>query len=118
MTELAPFLNRVDYLNDTAAQIAKDFRIAGIEIHYSGNLQNAYVELFEQILPHIDEILKGNFQEFYNLMYRIDISEAQIKKAVKESIDKSFSETVTDQILKRELLKVVIRKQISEGKEL
>ncbi len=52
---------------------------------------------------------------FYNLMYRIDISETQIKKSIEESKDKSFSEIVTDLILKRELLKVVTRRSFSNN---
>ena len=51
-------------------------------------------------------------------MYRIDISEGQIKKEVGLATDKSFAEAVTDLILKRELLKVVIRKSYSAGKQL
>jgi hypothetical protein len=42
----------------------------------------------------------------------------QIKKAVANTADRSFAEIVTDLILKRELLKVVMRKSYSAGKEL
>ena len=83
--------------------------MSGIEIKFSGNADNAYAELFSQIHPHIEKLLKGSTGNFYNLLYRIDLSEQQIKKAVKSS-DRSFSEMITDLILKRELLKVVMRK--------
>lgn len=118
MTDLSPYLNRPDILNDTAQQIIKDFGMQGLEVTFSGNTDNSYAELFSQILPLIEKMQKENFQNFYNLMYRIDISEGQIKKAVQEAKDRSFSEIVTDLILKRELLKVVIRKNYSAGKEL
>ena len=81
----------------------------------TGNVDNAYTELFSQILPLVEKLQNENFQNFYNLMYRIDISESQIKKAVEESKDKSFSEVVTDLILKRELLKVIIRRSFSNN---
>lgn len=118
---LTPYLNRIDILNDTAQQVIKDFGMTGVEITpiaigVSGNTENAYAELFSQILPHIEKLQKENFQNFYNLMYRIDISEGQIKKAVGEAKDRSFSEIITDLILKRELLKVLIRKSYSTGK--
>lgn len=116
--DLTPYLNRADILNDTARQIIKDFGMNGMEIAFSGALKNAYKELFSQIHPLIEKMLKGNSQRFYSLMYRIDISEGQIKKAVEQAKDSTFSEVVTDLILKRELLKVVIRKHHSEGKEL
>lgn len=116
--DIAPYLNRLDMLDDTAKQVIKDFGMQGIEIRFSGNSENAYAELFSQILPLIEKMQNENFQNFYNLMYRIDIPEGQIKKAVAQASDKSFSETVTDLILKRELLKVVTRKHYSAGKEL
>ena len=111
--DITPYLNRLDILSETVQQVIKDFGMNGMEIKFSGNAENAYLELFSQILPFIEKLQKENFQNFYNLMYRIDISEGQIKKAVEESKDKSFSEVVTDLILKRELLKVVFRKQYS-----
>ena len=109
-TDLSPYLNRLDFLNETANQIIKDFGMSGKEIKFSGNAENAYTELFSQTHPHIEKLLKGNSEKFYNLLYRIDLSETQIKKAVKSALDKSFSEIITDLILKRELLKVVMRK--------
>ena len=118
MTDLTPYLNRIDILNDTAQQIIKDFRMSGMEIKFSANPENAYAELFSQILPLIEKLQKENFQSLYNLLYRIDISEGQIKKEVALATDKSFAQVVTNLILKRELLKVVIRKTYSAGKQL
>lgn len=109
-TDVTPYLNRLDLLNDTALQVIKDFGISGIEIRFSGNAENAYAELFSQIHPHIEKLLKGTTGNFYELLYRIDLSEEQIKKAVKSSVDRSVAEVLTDLILKRELLKVVLRK--------
>ena len=117
-TDLTPYLSRLDILNDTAQQIIKDFGMSEMEIILSGNMDNAYAELFSMVLPCIEKLQKENFQGFYNLMYRIDISETQIKKAVAQANDKSFSEIVTDLILKRELLKVILRKNYSVGKQL
>ena len=125
MNNISHYYNRLDILNETAQQIIKDFGMNGMEIKFSGNADNAYSELFSQIHSHIDEMLKHTNsplhwrgvggEAFYNLMYRIDISESQIKKAVEESKDKSFSEVVTDLILKRELLKVITRRSFSNN---
>ena len=110
MQDLSPYLNRLDLLNETVKQIAKDFSWSGLEIQFSGNGDNAYRELFVQIHPQIEKLLKEYSGKFYELMYRIDISETQIRKAVSSAKDRSFSEVVTDIILKRELQKVVMRK--------
>ena len=114
--DITPYLNRPDLLMETVKQIEKDFGWFDLKIVFSGNTGNAYTELFSQIQPHIEKMLAENTQQFYSLMYRIDLSEQQIKKAVESAKDSSFSEIVTDLILKRELQKIIIRKSFSLGK--
>jgi|ERR1051326_637640 hypothetical protein len=112
--DITPYLNRLDILNETAHQVIKDFGMVGMEIKFSGNAENAYKELFSQIFFLVEKLQEENFHNFYNLMYRIDISETQIRKAVESSKDKPFSEVITDLILKRELQKVLLRKSFSK----
>jgi hypothetical protein len=81
----------------------------GLEIKFSGNAYNAYEELFEQIEPHINQLINSNQQKFMSILYRIDVSDEQIKKAVNENSSEAFSAIVSDLIIKRELQKVVIR---------
>lgn len=108
-TDLTKYFNRLDLIKGTANQIIKDFDMFGMEIKFSGNAYNAYQELFEQIEPHIKNLLENNQQKFMGILYRIDVSDVQIKKAVSENSSESFSVIVTDLIIKRELQKVVIR---------
>jgi len=117
LTDLKPYINQIDILKETAEQVIKDFSISGMEIKFTGDPKNAYADLYTHVLPNIERLQKENFQNFYNLMYRIDLSEAQIKKAVKEATNKTFAEIVTDMILKRELLKVVMRKKYASGEK-
>jgi hypothetical protein len=109
LTDISKYLNRLDLIKDTANQIIKDFDMFGMEIKFSGNAYNAYEELFEQIEPHINQLISSNQQKFMGILYRIDLSDIQIKKAVSENTSESFSEIITDLIIKRELQKVVIR---------
>jgi hypothetical protein len=108
-TDLSQYINRLDLIKDTANQIIKDFDMFGLEIKFSGNAYNAYEELFDQIEPHIDQLVHSNQQKFMGILYRIDLSDVQIKKAVQENSSEPFSAIVTDLIIKRELQKVVIR---------
>lgn len=108
-TDLSQYFNRLDLIKDTANQIIKDFDMFGLEIKFSGNAFNAYEELFEQIEPHIDQLIHSNQQKFMSILYRIDLSDEQIKKAVNENSSEPFSTIVSDLIIKRELQKVVIR---------
>ncbi|MES2285549.1 MAG: hypothetical protein V4547_07660 [Bacteroidota bacterium] len=108
-TDLSQYFNRLDLIKDTANQIIKDFDMFGLEVKFSGNAFNAYEELFEQIEPHIDQLIHSNQQKFMSILYRIDLSDEQIKKAVNENSSEPFSAIVSDLIIKRELQKVVIR---------
>jgi len=114
-SDLTPYFNRLDLIKDTANQIIKDFDMFGMEIKFSGNAYNAYEELFEKIEPHIKNLIDTNQQKFMGILYRIDVSDVQIKKAVSENSSESFSAIVTDLIIKRELQKVVIRNHYKKG---
>lgn len=109
LTNISQYINRLDLIKDTANQIIKDFEMFGMEIKFSGNKYNAYEELFNQIEPHINKLISTNQQKFMGILYRIDLSDEQIKKAIDQNASEPFSEIVTDLIIKRELQKVVIR---------
>ncbi len=109
LSNLSEYFNKLDLIKDTANQIIKDFEMFGLEIKFSGNAYNAYEELFEQIQPHIKKIIDTNQSKFMGILYRIDVNDEHIKKAIKENASESFSEIITDLIIKRELQKVVIR---------
>jgi len=111
MFDPAIYINRLDLIKDTANQIIKDFDMFGLEIKFSGNAYNAYEELFDQIQPHMDKLINSNQQKFLGVLYRIDVSEEQMKKAVQDNLSEPFSYIITDLVIKRELQKVVIRKQ-------
>jgi hypothetical protein len=108
-TDISKYINRLDLIKGTANQIIKDFDMFGMEIKFSGNAYNAYEELFDQIEPNINKLISTNQQKFMGVLYRIDLSDEQIKKAVNENSSEPFSAILTDLIIKRELQKVVIR---------
>ena len=113
-TNLSPYFNQIDLIKDAANQLIKDFELFGLEIKFSGNAYNAYEELFEQVEPRINKLISTNQQKFMNILYRIDLSETQIKKALEDS-NEPFSAVVSDLIIKRELQKVVIRKYFKKS---
>jgi len=115
LADLFQYFNRLDLIKDTANQIIKDFDMFGLEIKFSGNAYNAYEELFEQIEPHINQLITSNQQKFMGILYRIDLSDEQIKKAVQDNTSEPFSAIVTDLIIKRELQKVVIRNHYKQS---
>ncbi len=109
LSNLSQYFNKLDLIKDTAEQIIKDFDMFGLEIRFSGNAYNAYEELFQQIEPHIKKLIDSTPSKFMGILYRIDVSDEQVKKALKENGSEPFSEIITDLIIRRELQKVVIR---------
>ena len=109
LSNISQYFNRLDLIKATAEQIIKDFDMFGLEVKFSGNVYNAYEELFEQIEPHIDKLIRSNQQKFMSILYRIDLSDEQVKKAVESNSTEPFASIVSDLIIKRELQKVVIR---------
>lgn len=114
MFDASVYINRLDIIKDTANQVIKDFDMFGLEIKFSGNAYNAYEELFEQILPHLENLIATNRNKFMGILYRLDVSDEQVKRAVDANQSEPFSEIITDLVIKRELQKVVIRKQYSK----
>lgn len=110
---IQPYLNDADILKQTAEQIKKDFSFFGITILFENSNKNVYTQLCQQILPHIKQLIKSDYQKLFALLYRVDISEAQINSGHKNNADKSFEEIITDLIIKRCLQKVVLRKLFS-----
>lgn len=109
LNSISKYFNQLGLIKATADQIIKDFEMFGMEIRFSGNAYNAYEELFEQIEPHIRKLIDSNRSKFMGILYRIDLNDEQVKKAVNENSSEPFSEIITDLIIKRELQKVVIR---------
>jgi len=109
LSELSPFYNRTDLLEKVVAQIKKDFNWFSFEITFTNKEESAYIELFNQILPLVDELLNDNYPKLLAMLYRIDIEESFLNKRLKESEQADTDEVITDLIIKRELQKVIIR---------
>lgn len=105
---LVKFSKRIDLLKEVIAQLNKDFQLNGFDVEFTGNEEDAYHELSDQLIPVIDYMLEYQTERFWSLLYGIDLNEAQVKKALFGE-DTDSIQRLTDLILKRELQKVVIR---------
>ncbi|HXB39102.1 MAG TPA: hypothetical protein VNZ49_01090 [Bacteroidia bacterium] len=107
------YLTDLQILQETADQIKKDFSFFSLEITFSGNKEEAYSELYNQIYPHIKNLMDSDYEKFLSLLYRIDLNEKQIYPV--QSADKSEepAKTISGLIIKRCLQKVILRKLYS-----
>ena len=109
LSELSPYYNRTDLLEKVVDQVKKDFNWFSFEITFEGQEKTPYQELFNQILPLVDELLNDDYPKLIAMLYRIDIDEDFLNRKLKESEQSDTDEVITDLIIKRELQKVIIR---------
>ena len=113
LTELSPYYNRIDLLEQVVEQVKKDFNWFRFEITFKGKEESPYQELYNQILPLIDELLNDDYPKLMAMLYRIDLDEDFLNRKLKEAEQADTGEVITDLIIKRELQKVIIRDMYS-----
>ena len=102
------FIEENSFLNETVEQLEKDFLMEGVNFDVSKPVLN-YSSLFNFTLHLIDALNEKDSQKILNLLYRIDLSEEFVQVQMKET-EYSFTEMLSELIVKRELYKVVLRK--------
>ena len=96
------------FLNETVEQLAKDFAMAGIDFDINKPV-SSYKSLFDFTFKIITSINQKYSKKILNLLYRIDLSEEFVQVQMKET-EYSFTEMLSELIVKKELYKVVLRK--------
>lgn len=102
----------------TAEQVRKDFAMFGMEVKFSGNVNFAYTELFNQLLVFIDKLLSEDSKKLMSLLYQIDLSEKELSKKEPNIEFETIPEIITHKILERELKKVLLRTYFKENGEI
>jgi len=110
---IQPYLQDAEILNQTGEQIKKDFAFFEIEILFESSYQNGYDKLYDQVFPQIKKLLSSNSQKIFSLLYRVDISEVQLKNESQKNLEQTSEQLITHLIIKRCLQKVVLRKLYS-----
>ncbi len=98
----------------TAEQVRKDFAMFGMEVNFSGDVNFAYEELFDQLKVYIEELLSTDSERLMSLLYQIDLSEKELSKNDPNLQFETVPEIITHKILERELKKVLIRTYFKE----
>lgn len=109
LNDLSVYHQKIELIQATAAQIQKDFALFDQEITFSGQIESAYQELNDQIIPIVDRFLEINSSNFFALLYAIDIDENQLKRVLFSDEFESPAAEISKMIIERELKKVIIR---------
>jgi dihydroorotase len=99
------------YLQETQAQLEKDFLMTGVGFDTKKPVRD-YKSLFAYTEKLLHAIHEQNPKLLFNLLYRIDLSEDIVQEKMRTST-LSFNKMLAELIVKRELYKVFLRKNIS-----
>lgn len=109
--EVQQYLTRKNWLTATIQQIQRDLSWQNLELRLS---DSPFVEeLQEQLSKLFSYLEKGQYQTLMNILYRVDIGEEQMQKAMSETVDEPFSDVVAKLLVKRCLLKVLMKNHFS-----
>ena len=109
MTEVEPYkaLAQLDIFRAFELQLRKDFEGAGHALASDFELASNYNDLQKQMRDQVIILSKNN--ALPQLLYRIDISENQIKKYTQLQKEVSFETVIAELIIKRILQKVIFK---------
>lgn len=99
----------VDWVEETAQQLIKDFTMLDIPLNFRVTSENKYQDLFNQVRSIFQELFEKNYHVFLNLLYRIDLPEQELNKLTNTLSGPLLYDEITELILQREFRKVVTR---------
>ncbi|WP_297091350.1 hypothetical protein [uncultured Draconibacterium sp.] len=109
-TNLESLMDKAEIVQQTAEQIMKDFGMFGVEITFSGDIDNAYQELHQQLIDQISLLVERNYDLLLSVLYQVDITNREIVQAEKDLPHYSHIEIIAHQVIARDLKKVLLRR--------
>lgn len=102
-------LSRRDLFEAFRQQLAKDFEQSNFEANFVQDLEPDYSHIREKIAHELQRSEKRADADLLRLLYRIDISEFQLKQYLNENRNQNHLNTIAELMIKRVLQKVVTR---------
>ena len=94
-------------------QLKKDFESSGVNGDFVEAVPSEFLLMRQYIINNTGALFK-NSSLLSALLYRVDISEGQLKRSQEKSMDLSFEEIVAELIIKRILQKVILKRTFSK----
>ncbi len=79
------------------------------------SFEHSNEEKFEELARYLDRLIQSDFNSLLSILYRIDVSEEKVKKALAENKDKLPAAQIIAQLLiEREMQKINLRAKYSK----
>jgi hypothetical protein len=98
-------------LPDAVTLLENDFATSGIELKISGKIFGDVFDLRELIAKAIVQTGGPASEQFYRLLYRVDIPEAKVNQLLQEEPSAPFEIRVAELLIVRALQKAFFRKK-------
>lgn len=92
------------------AQLVRDFDQSNFPSEFVAALEPDYADIHKKIVLELQRNERRADATVMNLLYRVDISEAQLKRYLSDSEDKNHYNVIAELIIKRVLQKAVIKR--------
>lgn len=90
-------------------QLVRDFQQSNFPVDFVKDLEPDYTTILARIESELQRSEQRADFNIMHLLYRIDISEAQLKKYLSADKNKSYFPVIAELIIKRVLQKVVVK---------
>lgn len=107
-------LQKPDLFEKFKTQLHRDFELCGFADVAPKLVSNNLEHVFQEVLKSVMTIEKKDSASLQNLLYRIDVTELQIKKEATNHSEKNFQQILAELIVKRILQKVILKQQYSQ----
>jgi hypothetical protein len=74
--------------------------------------------LKEKLSMHINHLIQDDFEKLVALLYRIDVSEAKLKKMMNDNREVNAGSIIADLIIERQQQKIESRKSSNNSKDI
>lgn len=95
-------------------QLKKDFEVSGCDVEFTEQLPVIFEQLRETISTQLKKMEKNSASKLPELLYRIDLSERQVKRFSEEHPGEIWEDLLAELIIKRILQKVILKKTYSK----
>lgn len=102
-------LSSKDLFNAFKMQLIKDFEQSNFSADFVKALEPSYISIQKKIAFELQRNEKKSDLNLMQLLYRIDISETQLKKYLNENKNETYFNVIAELIIKRILQKVVTK---------
>lgn len=107
-------LARNDLFTLFKLQLKKDFEGAGADATFTDGLPLQLEDLKRCVIAALTALQRSNANLLTGLLYRVDISEQQLRNYHRDHSGLGFEELLAELIIKRVLQKIILKKKFSE----